>query len=86
MCLPLFRFRPIAAVLLSMGVVVDSKNTEKLSAQTVMDAGLRYETRINANPVAARLYVSNFTNKPYWNSSGCLGEPRTIAFSLTTKF
>ncbi len=64
----------------------DSENTEKLPAQTVMDAGLRYETRINTNSVTARLYVCNFTNKSYWNSSGGLGEPRTIAFSLTTKF
>jgi len=64
----------------------DLENTDRLPARTVLDVGLRYETRINSTPVTGRLYISNLTNKSYWLANAALGEPRTVAFSLTTKF
>lgn len=64
----------------------DLENTDKLPARTVLDVGLRYEKEISSTPVTGRLYISNLTDKSYWLANGVLGEPRTVAFSLTAKF
>jgi outer membrane receptor protein involved in Fe transport len=77
---------------------VELKDTETVSGNridvpsyTVIDAGLRYETRFDGAPLIARLNVTNITNKHYWivgniGNSFMLGAPRTVSFSLTKKF
>ncbi|WP_418186508.1 TonB-dependent siderophore receptor [Aliarcobacter lanthieri] len=65
----------------------DNLNTEKISAYTTADLGIRYETKLeNKYDTTFRLYVSNITDEKYWANSGSLGDPRTIGFSATLKF
>jgi iron complex outermembrane receptor protein len=62
--------------------------TDKLKAFTVGDVGTRYETRIGNVDTVFRLNVANVTNEKYWrrvNWAG-MGDPRTITFSVSTRF
>ena len=56
-------------------------NTQQLPAYTLLDAGLRYATKMGGKPVTWRLSITNLTNKQYWLNSTYLGRPRTVALS-----
>ncbi len=97
-----YRVRKLNGIYLTGGFShvgsINLKDTETISGHridvpsyTVVDAGLRYETRFDGSPLIARLSVSNVTNKHYWivgaiGNSFMLGAPRTVSFSLTRKF
>jgi iron complex outermembrane receptor protein len=63
----------------------DSANTDKLPGVIIGDLGLRYQTKINGNPVIYRLNVNNITNKSYWISSNYAGAPRNVALTMEMK-
>lgn len=67
----------------------DAANTLYVDAVTVVDAGLRYQTRLAGKETIWRLNVANLSDKDYWTTrSGILypGAPRTLSSSLTLAF
>ncbi|MDR1854821.1 MAG: TonB-dependent receptor [Azoarcus sp.] len=64
----------------------NNTNTVKLPSYTVYDLGGRYETKMLGNEMIFRLNIANVTDRAYWVSSYAVGEPRSIGFSVTTKF
>jgi iron complex outermembrane receptor protein len=58
---------------------------ETLPTYTLFDAGLRFEAHVDERPVTARMNVSNIADKHYL-AGGALGSPRTVSFSVSTKF
>ncbi|MNW07502.1 Ferrichrome receptor FcuA precursor [compost metagenome] len=59
----------------------DALNTQQLPAYTLLDAGLRYATRMGGKPVTWRLSMTNLTDKQYWLNGTYLGRPRTVSLS-----
>jgi iron complex outermembrane receptor protein len=64
----------------------DAVNHVKIPGYTVYDLGARYVERILGKETTFRLNIANVTDKKYWATSYALGEPRSIGFSVTTKF
>lgn len=64
----------------------DTLNTDVIPAYTLLDAGVRYKTKIDKYPTTFRLNVANLTGKDYWASSTYLGDPRTISLSMKMEF
>lgn len=64
----------------------DSSNTDIMPAYTLFDLGMRYSSQIGKYPTTYTLNIQNLTNKTYWTNSWQLGDPRTVAFSIKTKF
>jgi len=62
----------------------NSANTLTIPSYAVYDLGVRYETRVGAYPTTFNLSVQNLTDKVYWAST--MGDPRTIAFTVKTRF
>jgi len=60
-------------------------NTRELDSYTLLDLGIRYETQAFAKGVTARLNFKNATDEDYWAATSP-GAPRTVAFSLSTRF
>ncbi|PPC75238.1 TonB-dependent siderophore receptor [Pokkaliibacter plantistimulans] len=65
---------------------IDTSNNYKLPSYTIGDIGARYELNQFKTPVTLRMNVKNVTDKDYWLSPYYLGSPRTVAFSVETKF
>lgn len=65
---------------------IDTTNNYKLPSYTIGDIGARYELNQFKTPVTLRMNVKNVTDKDYWLSPYYLGSPRTVAFSVETKF
>ena len=65
---------------------IDTDNNYKLPSYTIGDIGARYELNQFKTPVTLRMNVKNVTDKDYWLSPYYLGSPRTVAFSVETKF
>jgi iron complex outermembrane receptor protein len=65
---------------------VDTLNTDELPPFVTEDVGARYETKIEGYPTIFRLYVTNVTNKSYWQDWRQVGDPRSIALSMQVKF
>ncbi|NLU33364.1 MAG: TonB-dependent receptor [Wolinella succinogenes] len=64
----------------------DSMNTDKMPGYTLLNAGVRYVTKVDAYPLTFRLNVNNVTDKAYWINSAYLGDRRTIHASMSLKF
>ncbi len=60
-------------------------NSRDLESYTLLDLGIRYETEIYGKNVTARLNVKNATDEDYWAATSP-GAPRTVAFSVSTRF
>jgi iron complex outermembrane receptor protein len=59
------------------------------SGGTVFDLGARYESKILNRETIFRLNVENLSDRRYWQQLGsysALGNPRTITFSVSTRF
>ncbi len=61
-------------------------NDDRLPAYTTYDLGARYATQAFGQPVTLRLTVNNVADKSYWQNAYYLGAPRSVAFSLQTRF
>lgn len=64
----------------------DSMNTDKMPSYTLLNAGVRYVTKVDTYPLTFRLNVNNVTDKAYWINSAYLGDRRTIHASMSLKF
>ena len=65
----------------------NNTNTNKLPSVATGDLGFRYVTnRIAAQPVILRFDVVNIADASYWQTPNFVGNPRTVAFSLSTRF
>lgn len=58
----------------------------KIKAYTLVNIGMRYSTNMADTPVTFRLAVINIANKDYWLNKFHLGTPKTVSFSMSTKF
>lgn len=69
---------------------INAQNHAFVDSYTTYDVGGRYSTEIAGRPTTFRLYAENVTDERYWaaTASSLLGVslPRTIKFSLTTRF
>jgi len=85
-----YRVASVPGLFVSGGVYYTGKkfnnadNTQIIPAYTVYDLGLRYETRIADHQTTFNLSIQNLTDKVYW--SGTMGDPRTIAFTVKSRF
>jgi iron complex outermembrane receptor protein len=61
-------------------------NDDRLPAYTTFDFGARYTTNALGRPVTLRLTVNNVADKNYWQDSYYVGTPRSVAFSVQTRF
>jgi len=64
-------------------------NTVTFPAWTRVDAGLRYETKLNGRPVTLRASIENLFNESYWITTGTfatVGSPRTYILSAAFDF
>jgi iron complex outermembrane receptor protein len=61
-------------------------NTVEIPRYTVFDVGARYVAYVADRETTFRLNIMNVGDKNYWSNSFALGEPRTIAFSVSTGF
>jgi len=66
------------------GKYENAANTLTIPSYTVYDLGVRYETKVGTYPTTFNLSVQNLTDKVYWAST--MGDPRTIAFTVKTRF
>lgn len=67
---------------------VDQLNTEYLPSFVTADLGLRYQTKMRpfGNDLIMRFNVQNITNEAYWLTPSYVGQPRTFALSVQTRF
>jgi iron complex outermembrane receptor protein len=67
---------------------VDRLNTEYLASFITADLGLRYQTKMRpfGNDLIMRFDVKNITNENYWVTPSYVGQPRTFALSVQTRF
>ncbi|MFJ2995369.1 TonB-dependent siderophore receptor [Pandoraea sp. NPDC087047] len=68
---------------------VDPANTVYLPSYTLLDAGVRYTTRLSGNRVTVRFNVDNLTNRAYWQTSASYltqGAPRVFKLSAQMDF
>lgn len=63
----------------------DPLNTRKLPGHTLVDLGLRYRTQLFGRETTARLNLMNVGDKRYWAATSP-GTPRTVAFTLSSRF
>jgi iron complex outermembrane receptor protein len=64
----------------------NNTNTQKIDGYTLIDLGLRYQTKLGTYPTSFNLNATNITGRDYWSSEWQLGSPRSIAFSVKTEF
>ncbi|ELA7356240.1 TonB-dependent receptor [Vibrio alginolyticus] len=69
---------------------IDAQNTQTLPAQTILDLGARYNSKIAETSVVWRLSVNNVLDEDYWTTTHyadlALGAPRTVMLSATADF
>jgi len=69
---------------------VNNANTISIPEVFLLDAGVRYQTKIREMPTTFRVNVANLLDKRYWTNKGddmlYTGTPRTVAFSMTMSF
>lgn len=63
----------------------DPLGRDFLPSFTTWDVGARYLLKLRGTDVIARLFVNNVTNEAYWEQTGAIGAPRSIAFSVAAK-
>lgn len=68
---------------------IDAANTVSLPSYTLLDAGLRYTTKLGGTLSTWRLNIDNLTDKAYWQTSSSYltqGAPRTVKLSAQFDF
>ncbi len=69
---------------------IDAQNTQALPAQTILDLGARYNSKIAETSVVWRLSVNNVLDEDYWTTTHyadlALGASRTVMLSATADF
>jgi iron complex outermembrane receptor protein len=67
----------------------EPNDSARAPGSTVFDLGARYESKILNRETIFRLNIENLTDRRYWQQVGtysALGNPRTVTFSVSTRF
>jgi len=64
----------------------DILNIDTIPSYKTYDLGLRYETNLGNFPAVFNLNATNLTDEDYWVGAYNIGMPRTVAFSMQTRF
>jgi len=61
-------------------------NTATVPAYTLLDAGVRYISKLGGYDTTLNFTVQNIANKIYWSNTSAFGDPRTFALMVKTVF
>ncbi len=64
----------------------DMPNAISIASSVLTNAGFRYARSIGSVPMIFRLNATNIADRDYWVSRSSVGDPRSFAFSLETRF